>query len=180
MKKRPGDWSQVFTGKKFWPLDPNIDEVDIKDISHSLALQCRFNGHCENFYSIAQHSVLVSKLVPKDQALAALLHDASEAYIGDIIRPLKKFLPKFKKIELKIEKVIFEKFGVKNANQEEIKKADNIALITERRDLMKNSPGKWKEEKDYKPSSEKIIAVGPEEAEKKFLERFKELTNNNF
>lgn len=180
MKKRPGDWSQVFTGKKFWPLDPRKEEIDIKDISHSLALQCRFNGHCENFYSIAQHSILVSKLVSKDQALAALLHDASEAYIGDIIRPLKKFLPNFKEIESKIEKVIFEKFGVKNVNKEEIKKADNIALVTEMRDLMKNPPGKWEEEKNYKPSPEKIIAIDPEKAEKEFLERFEELKNNNF
>jgi len=175
-----GDWAQIYTGKKFWILDPKEEGIDIKDIAHSLALQCRFNGHCKNFYSIAQHSILVSKLVPEDQALAALLHDAAEAYIGDIISPLKKFLPKFKKIELKIEKIIFEKFGVKNLNQKEIKKADNIALVTEKRDLMINLIEKWAEEENYKPNPEKIIPLNPEESEKKFLERFEELKNNNF
>jgi 5'-deoxynucleotidase YfbR-like HD superfamily hydrolase len=143
MEKRPGDWSQVFTGKQFWTLDPKEEEIDIRDIAHSLALQCRFNGHCEKFYSIAQHSILVSKIVSKEQALAGLLHDASEAYTGDIVRPLKKFIINFKEIELKIEKIIFEKFGIKEVNHSEIKKADNIALVTEMRDLMKESPEKW-------------------------------------
>jgi len=180
MKKRLGEWSQTYTGKKFWIFDPKKEEIDIKDIAHSLALQCRFNGQCKKFYSIAQHSILVSKLVSEDQALAALLHDAPEAYIGDIIRPLKKFLPKFKKIELKIEKIIFKKFGVKNVNQEEIKKVDNIALVTEKRDLMRDLVEKWIEEENHKPHHEKIIPFNPEESEKKFLDRFEELKNKNF
>jgi len=179
MEKRPGDWSQVFTGKQFWTLDPKIEEVDIKDIAHSLALQCRFNGHCEKFYSIAQHSVLVSKIVSKKYALAGLLHDASEAYIGDIVKPLKKFLPNFKKIELRIENIILEKFGIKEVNHAEIKKADNIALVTEMRDLMKEPPEKWNEDRFFEPLSEKIIPMNPEESEKEFLKRFEELQTEN-
>src|SRR4030043_1424578 len=112
---RRGTWSQTYTGKKFWSLDPKPEEVDIKDIAHSLAFQCRFNGHTIPFYSIAQHSVLVSKIVPPEQALAGLFHDAAEAYTGDIVAPLKKFLPPvFKEIEKAIEEVIFEHFGIKN------------------------------------------------------------------
>ena len=81
MDERKGDWMQIFTGKKFWPLDPKSEEVDIKDIAHSLAFQCRFNGHSNYFYSIAQHSVIVSKIVSKDQAL----NEFKERHAGDTL-----------------------------------------------------------------------------------------------
>jgi len=177
MEKRPGDWPQTFTGKQFWTLDPKKEEIDIKDIAHSLAFQCRFNGHCEKFYSIAQHSILVSKIVPKKFALAGLLHDASETYTGNIVRPLKTFIVNFKEIELEVEKTIFEKFNVKEIDHIEIKKADNIALVTEMRDLMKEPPEKWNEDGLFETCSEKIIPLNPEEAEKEFLKEFEKLTN---
>jgi len=174
--ERKGDWAQIYTGKKFWPLDPKPEEVDIKDISHSLAFQCRFNGHVKTFYSIAQHSVLVSKLVPEDQALAGLFHDASETYTGDIISPLKRFLPpEFKEIERKIEDTIFEHFKITNINHAEIKKADKIALFTEMRDLMEQPPDKWEDQDLFEPHPEKLVPLGPEEAKKQFLERYSEL-----
>ncbi len=176
MENRPGDWFQTFGGKKFWIFDPKVEEVDIKDIAHSLALQCRYNGHCNNFYSVAQHSVIVSKLVSKEQALAALLHDATESYMGDMISPFKKFMPQFKEIELNLEKVIFEKFGIRNVNHHEIKEADNTALVTEMRDLMKE-PSEFRESIIFTPLPERIIPLGPDEAERMFLERFNELTN---
>ena len=173
---RKGTWAQVYTGEKFWPLDPKPEEVDIKDIAHSLAFQCRFNGHTNTFYSIAQHSVLVSKIVPPEQALAGLFHDASETYTGDVISPLKKFLPpEFKEIEKIIEKAIFEHFGIANVNHSEIKKADKISLFTEMRDLMEKPPAKWEDEDLFEPHPEKIISLNPEDAEKEFLERYKEL-----
>ena len=175
---RKGDWAQIYSGENFWPLDPKSEEVDINDIAHSLALQCRFNGHCNSFFSIAQHSVFVSKIVSPEQALAGLLHDASEAYIGDIVSPLKKFLFEFREIEKNIEKVIFERFGIEmeNVNHSEIKKADKIALFTEMRDLMKKPHSKWDDVDSFNPHPDKIIPLIPEEAEKEFLERYKELT----
>lgn len=175
--ERKGDWAQIYSGEKFWPLDPRPEEVDINDIAHSLAFQCRFNGHCNFFYSIAQHSVFVSKIVPPSQALAGLLHDGAEAYTGDIVSPLKRCLPpQFKEIEIEIEKVIFEHFGIENIDHIEIKKADKIALFTEMRDLMKKPHSKWNDVDTYHPHPDKIIPLGPEEAKKEFLERFKELT----
>jgi uncharacterized protein len=174
--ERKGTWAQTYTGKKFWSLDPKSEEVDLKDIAHSLALQCRFNGHSNSFYSIAQHSVLVSRIVSPDQALAGLFHDASETYTGDIVSPLKKFLPpEFKKIEKAIEEVIFEHFGIKNINHNEIKRADKIALFTEMRDLMKSHSDKWDDEDLFAPHPEKIIPLNPQEAEQEFLERYEEL-----
>jgi len=175
--ERKGDWEQVYSGEKFWPLDPKPEEVNIKDIAHSLALQCRFNGHCNKFFSIAQHSVFVSKIVPPEQALAGLLHDGAEAYTGDIISPLKKFLPpEFREIEKAIEKAIFEHFEINNINHFEIKKADRIALFTEMRDLMKKPYSKWDEQDSLQAHPDKIIPLNPGEAEKEFIERYKELT----
>ncbi len=177
---RKGTWSQTYTGKKFWTLDPKPEEVEIKDIAHSLAFQCRFNGHSKSFYSIAQHSVMVSKMVSPEQALAALFHDASETYTGDIVSPLKKFLPpEFKRIEKEIEKTIFNHFGIKNVDNFEIKKADMRALFTEMRDLMETPPEKWDDEDLFEPHPEKIIPLNPEEAEKEFLERYEELIRKN-
>ncbi len=177
--ERKGDWAQIYSGKKFWTLDPRPEEVDIDDIAHSLALQCRFNGHTTAFYSIAQHSVLVSRIVNPTQALAALFHDASETYTGDLIAPLKRFLPPvFKEIERKIESAIFQHFGIneEEVDHQEIKRADKIALFTERRDLMKESSAKWGDEDLFKPHSEKIVPLMPDEAKELFLKRFEELT----
>lgn len=175
MKKRNGDWAQLYSGKKFWPLDPKAEEIQISDIAHALSLSTRFNGHCEKFYSVAQHSVLVSLIVKKDQALGALLHDATEAYIGDVIRPLKKHLPQIQEIEKKIEKEIHKKFGIKNYNEKEIKKADMILLFTEARDLMKSPPDRWENAGQYKPLDRKIIPWNPEKAERLFMRRFREI-----
>lgn len=180
--ERKGAWAQTYTGKAFWPLDPRSDEVDLTDIAHSLAQQPRFNGHSLKFYSVAQHSVLVSKIVHPSQALAALFHDASEAYTGDIISPLKKFLPaEFKQIEIKIENAIFKKFNInpETVDHKDIKKADKIVLVTEMRDVMEKPPQKWDEDGLFEPLSEKIIPLSPEEAEQLFLERYKELTNSD-
>ncbi len=177
MSERKGDWAQTYTGKQFWPLDPLAREIDLKDIAHSLGYQCRFNGHSLQFYSVAQHSVLVSRLVSREQSLAALFHDAAESYTGDLIRPLKKFLPReFKEIESQIEKQIYLAFGITNVNEEEIKLADNIALMTEMRDVMAKPPVRWNEEGLYQPHPEKIIPLGPDEAGEFFIRRYKELT----
>src|SRR4051794_15527189 len=91
---RRGGWITTFSRRQFWPLDPHSDEIHIEDIAHSLSQQCRFGGHSRSFYSVAQHSCLVSALCKANDALWGLLHDASEAYLGDIPRPLKS-LPEF-------------------------------------------------------------------------------------
>lgn len=91
---RRGDWLQTHTGVHFYPLDPRPEEIDITDIAHSLALQCRWAGHVKQHYSVAEHCVRVSRIVPKEDALWALLHDAAEAYLIDLPRPLKN-LPEF-------------------------------------------------------------------------------------
>lgn len=93
------NWILTSTGKRFDLLEPDADMIDPWDICHSLAHLCRFNGHTREFYSVAQHSCIVAELVPEEHKLAALLHDATEAYLGDITRPLKQWMPDYRGFE---------------------------------------------------------------------------------
>src|SRR4051812_6540197 len=89
-KQQKGDWMQTISGKAFFPLDPRPADVDIQDIAHALAFQCRFGGHVKEFYSVAEHSVRVSLICAHEDAKWGLLHDATEAYLSDIVRPVKR------------------------------------------------------------------------------------------
>jgi len=121
----------TFTNTLFYPLDPQLDEVKVEDIAHALSQMCRANGHFRNFYSVAQHSIncareaRASGLSSKIQ-LACLLHDASEAYISDITRPVKCYLDEYRKIEHRLQHVIFEKFGLADLTEEELKYVADI------------------------------------------------------
>ena len=88
-------WIQTYTGRKFHPLRPRVAEVDVRDIAHALSLKCRFGGHCRVFYSVAEHSVRVSRVLEakgRELAVWGLMHDAGEAYLPDVGRPVKSFL----------------------------------------------------------------------------------------
>ena len=111
--KRVGNWMQTFSGRQFWPMDPKPEDVCILDIANSLGKICRYNGHCKKFYSVAEHSYYVSKYVEPQNALWGLLHDASEAYMCDLIRPLKNepFARSFRLFENKIIEVIADRLS---------------------------------------------------------------------
>jgi 5'-deoxynucleotidase YfbR-like HD superfamily hydrolase len=113
-RKRFGDWIQTYTGRVFWPLDPDPSEICIEDIAHSLSLQCRFLGHCKTFYSVLEHSCHVAHLVPAAYTVHGLLHDAAEAYVGDMPRPLKSQpdFATFRQIERRIQERIAKAFGI--------------------------------------------------------------------
>lgn len=138
-----GAFMSTFTGGKFYPLDPHPEDIHIEDIAHALSQNNRFNGHLRWPYSVAQHSVNVMKLVKRtmtddhDILLFALLHDAAEAYIGDIIRPVKLYLPQFKEIENRIMEGVAERFGFEMTEGAEsiVKTADNLMCAAEKRDL---------------------------------------------
>ena len=122
---------RTYTGKVFdlKILDP--DSICIEDIAHALSFVPRFGGHLKQLYSVAQHSIEAVFLVPDEHKLAALLHDASEAYIGDMPSPFKKLMPDYKELENNLMIVIAEKFGFQYPLHPEVKKADNILLNTE-------------------------------------------------
>lgn len=135
------NWISTYTGVKVYPFDPRPEEINITDIAHALSNVCRFSGHTREFYSVAQHSILVSQHVPAPMRLAALLHDASEAYICDLSRPIKHTpqMQKYRDVEKQIMAVIQDKFQV-NCDQPEIHEADNRVLLTEKRELLPTSP----------------------------------------
>jgi hypothetical protein len=105
-------WIETYTGRRFNVFEPDIRNINIMDIAHSLSMCTRFNGHLNQYYSVAEHSIYVSELVPKEFALAGLLHDASEAYLSDVPRPIKAMIPEIKLIENNVITLIFKKYGV--------------------------------------------------------------------
>lgn len=136
-----GNWIETFGGSRFHFLAPQLDEIKIEDIAHSLSLTCRFSGSCSVFYSVAEHSIRVAEIVPDKYKLLALLHDASEAYLPDLPRPMKACFPDFKAMETVILQAIWKKYGIDFmlTTNGIVKEADNILLATEARDLMKNT-----------------------------------------
>lgn len=142
------EWLQTIDGRAFFVLDPESDDVDIDVIAHALSLQCRFNGHVSRFYSVAEHSCLVSEILeswsePHEIQLVGLLHDASEAYLGDVIRPVKAVLPRYRELEKRVEQAIATRFDLPFPWPSAIKSADLMALAIEKRDLLKPSPRPW-------------------------------------
>lgn len=169
-----GDWMQTFTGARFYPLDPRVDEVDLRDIAHSLSLLCRYGGHVDRFYSVAEHCVLMSQAVSPEHAMSALLHDATEAYVVDVPRPLKAQLPDYRAIEADVWLAIAVRFGVPVRLPVEVHEADNRILLNERNTLMPRAE-RWYVDDEYAPLNVDIQGWSPEVAERRYLDRFAEL-----
>lgn len=183
-----------FSGRFFWPLDPRADEVDIDDIAHGLSNECRYAGQCLDYYSVAEHSVIVSLYVERAArdagmaedvviawALEGLLHDAPEAYIGDIIRPLK-YLPLFApylEVETSVDGVIREHFArwlrptAESARL--IKLVDNRILTDEIGSLINDPDMDYVRRKFGDPLGAVIACLSPNQAEHVFLTRFAQL-----
>ena len=173
---------QVYSGEFLDIFNSNISKINIKDIAHALSQICRFAGHSKKFYSVAQHSILVSFLaekIAKDNKIIVakwgLLHDSVEFATNDLPRPIKKAIPVFSQIEENFLKVIAQKYNLPLIMPKEIRMADDIMLMTEKKYLLKKSKEKWELENKVKPLAQPIIPCDPESAELLFLTRFKEL-----
>lgn len=175
MGLRIGSWMQLASGRKFWPLDPRPEEIHIEDIAAALSKLCRYGGHCKRFYSVAEHSVLMAHAAPDGYHLDALLHDASEAYLADVIRPIKSSLTNYHAIEAALERAIGRRFGTRQTTPDAVKHLDNAILADERAQNMEPMPGI--------PDAEwgaRLPALGvtlqfwsPEKAEFEFLAAFR-------
>lgn len=162
------------SGLKFDLAKPSADMISTADIAHSLSMQCRFNGHTSEFYSVAQHCCLVADLAPAEDQLAALLHDATEAYVGDLVRPLKEGMREFyechslvslyDEVERKVWWAICRRFGLDTELPPSVKHADLVALATEKRDLMPSHPEPWPCLAGIEPNAEAIKAQSPSTA----------------
>lgn len=173
-------WMQTFSGEKFFPLNPQTATIKIEDIAHALSLTCRFGGHCKQFYSVAQHSCLVSDNC--SDKLGGLLHDAAEAYLVDLPRPIKnamrfKGVTAFDDLESIIMETICQTFNI-TIDHISVKAIDNLLLATEARDLMSPLADGWmmQESNGYPVLKDKIIPWSSETSFLEFLQRFNCLT----
>lgn len=168
----------LHSGRYFDYKNVSEHEYQIQDIAHGLSLFCRYTGHCNEFYSVAQHSVLVSRIVPPELAMVGLMHDASEAYLGDVNTHLKKLLPEYAVLEEKVSKAIAFQFHLPVKLPVAVKLADLEMLMTEKRDLMP-TPIETDGDNDWprvEPRSDVVvIPQSPAEAKASFLARYNEL-----
>ena len=179
-------WIATHSGKKLNPFNPNPDDITIGDIAHSLSMMCRFNGHCSRFYSVAEHSILVSqvvKIVSREAAMYGLMHDAAEAYLSDIPKPIKRRLPEAMEIENVLLNAILAKFKITVTQDiiQEVEKADLRMLETERIALIHDSI-QFDCTRGIQPYSHSHLSIKslttyiePHKVELAFLVRFKQL-----
>lgn len=177
---RTGDWMQSWTGKRVYPADPQPQDIDILDIIYALSNLSRYNGHCR-FYSVMEHSLLISYLVKPENAKAGFAHDFTEAYLSDICRPVKRILGKkndwFKIDQGLWEKAIAPKFGLPTEMPKEVIEFDTAICIAEKRVLHPRSDP-W-----YLPFEEpkvKIRCLSPGQAFVAGMKRYCELWGENF
>lgn len=166
----------LHSGSYFDFLAPDACDFTIGDVANGLSMTCRFAGQCDRFYSVAEHSVIASWHVPERHAYDALMHDAAEAFVGDVAKPLKDLLGDFRDVEGRVETVVFKRFGVSNPLPAEVKEIDTVLLATEQRLLMRNRDD-WNYTLGREPLSiEQLPCWSPERAKAMFLQRFDELT----
>lgn len=172
--QRAGDWMETFTGKMFWPMDPRPEEIDIRDIAHALSNACRYAGHVQRFYSVAEHCVLMSRcFVTADDAKWALLHDASEAYLVDVPRPVKPYLPGYREAEKAVMLAVCRRFGLADLMPAAVHSADNRILCDERAQAMSASGLLWN--LAGPPLGVTLEFWAPEVAERHFLMVYRSL-----
>ena len=170
-----GSFIHTYSGKAFFPLAPESADIEIRDIAHALSMQCRFVGHCREFYSVAEHSVRVSMACANADALTGLLHDAPEAYLHDLASPIKQAegMERYREAEEVLWAAIAERFGLPAAIPNSVHRADRLLLNTEARDLFDKTVA-WADAGNVQPRQIRAL-TSPRAAEAWFLDRFREL-----
>jgi len=153
---------------------PETSAFTIEDIAHGLSMVCRFAGQCNRFYSVAQHSVHVSYIVSPEDAYQGLMHDAAEAFVGDMAKPLKVMLPEFSVIEKRVEAAVFHRFGIAHPLPATIKEADVTMLVTEQHQIMRNRDD-WDYCRGRKPIDFELPSWTAGQAKSRFLKRYHQL-----
>lgn len=169
-----GDWMQLYSGKRFYPMDPRPEDIDPRDIAHALSLLCRYGGHIHRFYSVAEHCVLMSRIVAPEHALAALLHDATEAYVVDVPRPLKRYLADYQAVEATVWAAVCDHFGLDTELPPEVKDADTRILLNETALLMPGTAD-WAVAMGVEPLDVIVTGWEPYLAEAEYWRRLIEL-----
>ena len=160
-------------GDYFDFVNPRVG-ITLNAIARGLANTCRFGGQCLRYYSVAEHSVWVSRLVPPEMAIIGLMHDAPEAFVGDMPKPLKEELPDYQAVEDRVERAVFAAFNLPLPLPKEVKVADRVMLATEQFQIMKNNHD-WKWTRGTERADIEIACLGPDDAYAFFMERAAEL-----
>lgn len=174
-------WIPTFSGRAFDVVDPSSRDISIRDIAHSLSMQCRFGGHCQRYYSLAEHSLRLSRLVDGELALCALLHEAAHAYVQDVIVPLRPLLGGYQELTRRIWAMVAKRFRLPAVLPEAVRKADLRLLATEIEYLLLPTPKPWLPGVGPYTLVElglqhtRQLGLLPREARQHFLERFAEL-----
>jgi len=167
------------SGRFFDLLAPEEYDYDIDEIATSLSNICRYTGHVTTFYSVAEHSVLVSRLVPTSFALCGLLHDASEAFVGDVSSPLKRLLPEYIRIEDNIQSAISKHFDLPYPFPAQVHEADKKMYWAERQTVADNGVKDTLWHQDRRAArKESAVGMSPTMARRMFMSRYKEITND--
>lgn len=175
MEARRGSFGVTYTGRKYWPQDPRPEDVSIYDIAHHLSLLCRYTGAAKKFYSVAEHSVWVSCLVPPEHAFVALMHDAAEAYVNDLARPVKAALGSaYADLEAVNWRAIAMAFDLPMTLPDCVLEADERIYANEKQALFGLTPPEWGAGIEPYPDIT-ILAVPSERAERMFLRAFAQL-----
>lgn len=167
---RRGGWIATYTGGQFWPLDPRPEEINFRDIAHALALQCRYAGHSLRFYSVAEHCCHVHDAAAPEHRAWALLHDASEAYLSDIVRPIKPRLAEYLAAEAALMAAMARHFGLPEQMPAAVKDLDDRILADERARLINPAGPAW-ENMPARGIGARIAGWPPMRAEEEFLRR---------
>lgn len=173
-------WISLLSGATFNYNKPEESNVTIDDIASAVSNICRFSGHLPRFYSVAQHLVNTSRIVPPEHAFTALMHDTAEAFTNDLPTPLKWAFPIFKELETNIEAAMSAKFGFQFPYPKLIKEADTNMLILEKL-YVKEDTSVWPNyegiEVDHLVPLVSLESWQPRRAKREFLERYEELIN---
>jgi 5'-deoxynucleotidase YfbR-like HD superfamily hydrolase len=173
-------WISLLSGGKFNYTRPEDSEVEIEDIASALSNVCRFSGHLPCFYSVAQHLVNTSRIVPPEFAFTALMHDTAEAFTNDLPTPLKWTLPVFKELEVKIESAMANRFGFQYPYPEQVKLADTQMLLLEKNYVkLDNAEWTYYNDIEFEHLVDRVDLKGwqPVRAKREFMERFEELND---
>lgn len=166
---------ETYSGKKIDFFEPRADQIDIADIARGLSRLPRFAGQTKTFYSVALHSVNVAGILPEKYKLQGLMHDAAEAYIGDLPTPFKRNIPEFAELEKRIWTAICERFGIALELAPLVKTADATMLVSER-DLLKPAVTDWGAYEENLRVYVQHRSSEPDYGFKLFLEEFQRLT----
>jgi len=152
---------------------------NIEAVAHALSQLCRFTGHTKVFYSVSEHCCHVHDLLEPELQIQGLLHDAHEAFVGDVSSPLKMLLPDYKLVERRAEHSLRRKFGLPDLLHPDVKEADLIMLATERRDLIDLDPHAWQILDGIDPLPWRLLSWyrrpwSPARAKREFLKRFQQ------